>query len=296
MAEEIGFQQAFLEAGGDRVVEAVPYPLTHEHIRRMAEKREHLLRIQFDDERFSDDDEAILAGLSVDHPDECFIRFRHLCGMWHAWERGLRQTNTDQELTAHLLINADPTYVSVAGRTVAVHPPSRSKMIHMSRYDRRRRQLADVLEQCTRMLAERRWSRWRRKRTERFLERTENEWLHQTRGLLANALGPSGRAYLPDEAPAYWEEITAEDERHILEALLEPTRKFRTLPPSARNDVKTRKGRDWGFDTVLAIWEPRLNLLPAQLNDVPLTSFLTWVMAGADEGAALAEIEKAFAA
>jgi len=294
---ELGFDEAFREGGGRRRWEPVPYPLTFEDVRRMAEKRERLLRIQFEDETFDPEDEATLARLSLDNPDQCFVRFRLLCGMWHAWEKGMQrhETSAEDHLTAHLLITCEPTTVTVAGREVEVFPPSRSKMIRMARHERRRRELGHVLDRAEELHRERKLPhRWRN-----AIRRAEDEWEFQFRGILANALGREGRAYLPDEAPPYWAHVSEDDESRIIVALMLPAQRLASLPalpPDPRTKSEAHPPPEFGYDSVLAQWEPRLNLPPAALNDAPLAPFLAWVRAGASTGAEAKEAERAFAA
>ena len=292
---EIGFERAFAAAGGERRRESVPYPLTHARIRDMAVLRERILRLQFEEDEFSDADESVLRSLSLDDPDQCFIRWRHLVGMWHVWEHGLTRADAQKEVTAHLLISREPVPVRIAGRVVLATSRSRAAMIALARHERRRNQLGQDLDRIEAMLT-RRMPRRRRRALVRLSEAIGVEWEYQLRGVLANALSESGRAAVPEEAPEWWGEVTAADEGRLLLALLEagPGRYDRL----GKQPEPKRQGRDhqaeFGFESLLAAWEPKLGLPPATLQNHDLAQFLTLIRAGAAKGAEAKELEDAF--
>jgi len=45
--------------------------------------RERILRAQFDDGVFSDEDETTLATFNAEHPDGALERYKFLVGLWH---------------------------------------------------------------------------------------------------------------------------------------------------------------------------------------------------------------------
>jgi hypothetical protein len=329
---EIGFERAFAAAGGERRRESVPYPLTHARIRDMAVLRERILRLQFEEDEFSDADESVLRSLSLDDPDQCFIRWRHLVGMWHVWEHGLTRADAHREVTAHLLISRDPIYIRIGsgqarlsarirqrvghaiwrfvarlfrlprppavpsrGRIVPVTSRSRAAMIALARHERWRKQLGQDLDRIEAMLT-RRMPRRRRRALVRLSDAIGVEWEYQFRGVLANALSESGRAAVPEEAPEWWGEVSDADEGRLLLALLEagPGRYDRL----GKQPEPKKQGRDhraeFGFESLLAAWEPKLGLPPAALQNHDLAQFLTLIRAGAVKGAEAKELEDAF--
>ena len=296
---ELGFNEAFREAGGRHRREPVPYPLTHDYIRKACERRERLLRIQFETGRFEESDEQVLAVLPLDHPDKCWQRYQHLIGLWFAWERGGVRGVADAEAhaIARDLLHREPVIVRVAGRTVPITGRSRRAMIALARHERQRRALGQDMDRIETQLQERMPGR-RRRRLLALAERIEDEWEFHFRGILASSLSPDGRAALPEDAPEYWEEVSAEDEVLILTALIDagPGR-FKKLGAPPR-DPKAKPGPapEFGFDSLFAFWEGRLQLEPATLNDTDLGQLLTWLRAGSQDGGAARDLERAFAA
>jgi len=259
----------------------------------MAELRERVLRLQFDDGRFTDEDESVLDSLSLGNPDACFLRWKHLVGMWHAWETGADRAVADKEVTAHLILRREPVPVRIAGRVIFVTSRSRAAMIAMARHERMRKQLGHDIDRVEALLL-RRMPRRRRRFLVEALERVSAEWEHHFRGVLANALSESGRAAVPEECPEWWPEVTAHDEGRLLLALIEagPARYERLGKEPKREDAK-KVDTEFGFESLLAAWEPKLSLPAASLNNQDLTQFLTWVRAGATFGAEAKELERA---
>jgi hypothetical protein len=304
---EIGFSEAFSEAGGVRRRQPVPYPLTHASIRGMCAKRERLLRIQFEDERFSDEDEEALAGLSLDDPDQAFERYLLIVGLWHAWQRGLgARGSQDRDATRWMVLAREPVYVRVAGRTVGVTSRSRAAMIRLHRHEAARSLLGEKLDLIEARIAavdEARaggrtgWWRaiGRKRRLQALAARVESEWELHFRGVLANALTPDGRAALPDDAPDWWDQVTAEDEARILVALLEagPVR-FDAAKKPAKPQSGSDKDGPITFSELLRMWEPKLHLPPMALDDQDLAQLLVALEEGASKGAEAQELEEAF--
>lgn len=298
---EIGFNTAFQAAGGVRRRAPVPYPLTHDSIRNMCIKRERLLRIQFENERFDDEDEATLASLSIDHPDQAFERYQLLLGLWHVWQRGYRnQSSTnDAEATRWMMLAREPVRVRVAGRVVDVTSRSRAALIRIQRHDAQRALLGEKLDLIEKRIQEARARGWlngwkRRRRLLTLRERVEQEWLLHFRGILANALSCDGRAALPDEAPDWWDQVTGDDEQRILLALFEvgPLRMERGRLP--KKPAKKTKGdeKEWTFSALLRYWEPKLHLPPMALDDVDLVQLLTAIEDGAGDSVADEALEE----
>lgn len=308
MAErKVTFEEAFRAAGGVRRREPVPYPLTHDDIRRMCERRERILRIQFEDERFSDEDEDTLARLSLDNPDDAFLRYQRLVGIWHAWERGLRKRDEGRDAASLLLLSRAPVPIRIAGRAVPITSRSRAALIRLARHEAARDLLGDKIDELTarmRQLDDHRRSgrigplqAWRRKRAlQRLTERVAAEWEIQWRGVLANAVTPDGRAALPEEAPDYWAQVTIEDESRILEALFTagPIRYADARRDPARKPSKSQ-GEPVTFGTLLRIVEGQCRLPPMSLEDTDLFQVIHAVELG-QRGTAEAETEEAFAA
>lgn len=271
----------------------MPYPLSHADVRRMAELRERVLRLQFDNGEFSGEDESALAALSLDDPTDCFLRYRHLVGMWFVWERGLERASVDKDVTAHLLIRREPVHVRIAGRVVSITSRSRHAMVQMARHERQRKQLGQDLDRIEAMLL-RRMPRRRRKALLRKADEVSTEWEHHFRGVLANALSESGRAADPGECPEWWAEVTAADEGRLLMALMEvgPAR-YQRLGKEPKRKESKKVDAEFGFESLLAAWEPKLNLPPASLQNHDLAQFLTWLRAGAVAGVESNEMEGA---
>jgi hypothetical protein len=306
---EVDFNSAFRVAGGVRRRESVPYPLTHDSIRNMCVQRERILRIQFEDERFSDEDEQVLASLSVDDPDQAFLRFKHLCGLWFLWEKGYRggaATAEDRDAARWLMLSREPVRIRIAGRVVPVTSRSRAAMIRMHRHEAARAICEEKLQLIERRQAETGAAAragtlgvWRalgrRRRLRALAARWEQEWQVHFRGILANALTADGRAALPDEAPEWWDQVTPEDEARILVALFEagPGRMVRGRKPAPRGgDPKKKRDQEMTFGALLRYWEPKLKLPPMGLEDTDLAQLMTAIEDGAGESAAAQELEE----
>lgn len=293
---EVSFGVAFREAGGVRRRQPVPYPITYEYVRKMCEKREHLLRIQFQpDERFDPEDEAILASLSLDDPTECWMRWDYLKGLWHAWERGFRRApDADQKLASWQLQYREPVWVIINGRKIAITSRSRAAMVRLARHEAARALLAERLKEIAVRKSETR--RWRARRAlDRLAARCEREWEHHSRGILANALSPDGRAALPDEAPDWWDTVAIEDESRILDALIEAGPRRFERATKRRTESAKPAGEDHGFGAPLRMWEARFRAPPMEWEDKDLAQLLHSLDIG-HPGSASNEVEDAFAA
>lgn len=328
---EVGFGDAYREAGGVRRRAAAPYPLTHERIREMAEIRERLLRIQYEDERLPEEDEAAIRRLSLDDPDQCFRRYEYLLGVWGAWERGARGggSDDDAETASELLVAREPVRVRVAGHLIPVYPRSRAALIRMARHEQariaigekldwleRRAQELDAARNAGEMSAFRAWKV--RRRIAALVARASVEWEYQFRGVLANALSPTGRAALPEELPdimaallpptvrkrlgaragEWWRGITHIDERTIVQALLEHVGRYGSAlrtHPKPETPKEPKQGEAEGFGVVLRIIEGRLALPPMALEDEMLFPTVHAFMLG-QPGTRAREIEDAFVA
>lgn len=311
MAErEPDFNAAFKAAGGVRRREPVPYPLTHDSIRQMCTKRERLLRIQYEDEKFADEDEQILASLSVDHPDQAFQRYQYLIGLWHAWEKGYHRAGVtraeERDAVRWLMLSREPVRIRITGRIVSVTSRSRAAMIRLHRHEAVRSHAEEKLQLIEQRIEDTaaaaragQLGLWRalgrRRRLRALATRWEREWELHFRGVLANSLSPDGRAALPEEAPEWWDQVTPEDEARLLVALFEvgPSRMQRGQKPhAAKPDAK--KHEPLTFGSLLRYWEPKLRLPPMALEDTDLAQLMTALEDGAGEGAAAQELEEAF--
>jgi hypothetical protein len=297
---EVGFAAAFKEAGGVRRRKPVPYPLTHQHIRTMCESRERILRIQYDDEKFADDDEQVLASLSIDDPDQAFQRYQYLMGLYFVWQRGFRRADRHEttDATRWLMLAREPVRIRIAGRVVDVTSRSRAAMIRMQRHEAARTQAEQAIQLLEQRIQEvgRGWrGLGRRRRLRALADRWAREWEVQFRGILANALSPDGRAALPEEAPEWWAEVSAEDEARILVALFEagPGRVSRGRKPHPPKPGAKKDDREMTFGSLLRFWEPKLRLLPMALEDVDLAQLMTALEDGAADGASEQELEEA---
>src|SRR3990172_4385757 len=294
MAEPVSFGEAYREAGGRFGHEPVAFPLTHERIRDMARLRERVLRLQFEGHQFPPEDETLLSSLSLDHPNQCWLRYLHLRGMWHVWEKGYQRRDADHDLNEYLLLHREPVRVRIGARVVEVTSRSRAAMIMLARHSTQRRLLSGDLERIEGLLLQR-ITRRRRRFLVRMLAAATREWEYQFRGILACLLTPDGRAALPEEAPEWWDEVTVEDEKRLLIATLEagPGRYRRLGPPPAVEGAK-KPEEEFGPEHLLATWEPKLNLPPATLCDRDYAQFVTWLRAGAASGSESQRLERAF--
>lgn len=288
------FDTAFREAGGVRRKEPVPYPLTHEHIKQMCQLRERILRIQYPDDRLSDEHEAELARLSLDHPDQCFARYKLLVALSYVQQHEMHSGRGDNaDTTRWQLMNREPVYVRIGNnRLVAVRSLSRAAMVRMHRHDATRHLLGEKLDLIEAAIARARsgsfgrWRTWLRVRQLRAVAtRVESEIEYHFRGIIANALSETGRAMLPEEAPEWWAELGDADEAIIGNALIEagPLRFDRGRRPAP--PAKPRKGEPVTIGSLLRFWEPRLHLPPMALEDADLAQVLTALQEGAAAGA-----------
>lgn len=270
--------------------------------------RERILRAQFDDGKFSDEDEALLAELSVEHPDQCFQRYQLLLQIYGIWERGgigKGVTREEEvEATRWLMLSREPVHVRIANRTVNVTSRSRAAMIRLQRHDDRRALLGEKLDVIAEKLAavdaERRagaigiFASLRKKAKLHALRgRIEAEWEVHFRGILANALSEDGGAAKPEDVPAWWTAVTLEDEARLLAALIEagPGRMERGTKP--KRGASSSKGEPMTFGQLLRYYEPKLNLPPMALENADLAQFITALEDGASEGTQAKELEEA---
>lgn len=274
----------------------------------MCAKREDLLRIQFDDERFSVEDEAALAHLSLDDPDQAFERYLYIMGLWHAWEHGYGKPGAgalDAETVRWQILSREPVRIRIARRNVDITSRGRAAMIRLQRHELRRTWCGEKLDLIERHIADTEARRregeigwWRalgrRNRLAALRHRVETEWEHHFRGILANAVTPDGRAALPEEAPDWWDQVTAEDETLILLALLEagPGRMARGARPK-KPDAKQESDEPMTFGSLLRAYEAKLRLPPMALEDADLAQLVTALDEGAGQGAAAQELEEA---
>lgn len=249
----------------------------------MCERRERILRIQLEDERFSDDDEARLAQLSLDDPDQAFLRYQYLVGLWYAWERGLRAKEGEGDPASLLLLSRAPIQVRVAGRIVNITGRSRAAIIRLARHEAMRDLLGERLDYLAERIAtldERRRAGeigplrvWRQKRVLlRLADRVAQEWELHYRGIIANALTPDGRAALPKEAPEWWDRLTDEDELRIRAAIWEvgPLRYGAVPRPRKPSKPDAPKGDPITFGALLRVIEGQRRVPPMALEDSDL--------------------------
>ena len=280
------------------------WPLTAEFVRAALEKRERILRIQYDDEMLPEDDEAALKHLPAETDDGAWERYLYIVGCWHAWERGYRKRSDEGDLASRMLLDREPVPVRVAGRFLRVTSRSRAANIRIARHERTRRFLTEKIHHLTERIAhldgqrkagEVGWVRWRKDkgRLLKLTTKCEREFEHHTRGILANCLTENGRAALPEEAPEWWDQVTPEDEARLFWALMEsgPLR-FEKYTKSRKRAPKTGKDEDWGMDALLRAWEGRLRLPMMALDDVDLAQQLTALDIGAARGSAESEMEE----
>jgi hypothetical protein len=185
-----------------------------------------------------------------------------------------------------------PVQVRIAGRVVEITSRSRAAMVRLARHEATRSLLADRLTEIELRKSETR--RWKARRAlDQLADDIEREWELHTRGCLANALSPSGRAALPEEAPDWWDEVTAEDEARILTALIDtgPARFQRATKQRAPD----KKEEDPGFGVLLRMWEARFRVPPMSFEDQDLAQQLHAFELG-HPGGDSNEVEDAFAA
>jgi hypothetical protein len=278
----------------------------------MCIRRERILRIQFPDEKFAPEDEAILSRLSLDHPDDCFIRYQHLIGLWHAWEHRLRKANEagSADVASEMLLARVPVRIRIADRVVDITSRSRAALIRLAMHDEARQFLGDKLDWIARERVQIDVARTdgavgplaairRRRVLNALAKRIGREWEAQWRGVLANCATPDGAAALPEDAPDWWDRVTAEDEQRIMWALAQHVERY--IEASKRRQRKPEKPGEKStervsFGVFLRMLEGKLRLPPMALEDTDLLRAIHAADLGVAEAAGNADLEEVFAA
>lgn len=296
MPSEVSFDAAFAAAGGVRRTGQVEYPIDHEKVRRMAQLQEDVLRLQFPDEKFDQEDEEQLAALSLDDPQQAWLRYRHLTGMRFAWDRQYTKghsTKAEALEASFQLRTRQSVRVIIAGRNVDVTGRSRNAMIALARHEITRRQTASELDEIAAVYAEveaELSGRWRgrgplRRRLRKLAELHRRGYhvlrLH-SRWIYAHALTPSGApASSAAEAPSWWNEISSADETLLLDALMEAgPRRYERLGPEPPPDPAAddwKQVEDFGYDSLWASAERGVPLPPASIDDQDYYRLRAWL-------------------
>lgn len=183
------------------------------------------------------------------------------------------------------ILARDPVVTVLAGRRVKVTSRSYAAMAEIAAHDLRLRLLGDDLDKVAKLYVQERKRSRRRARLKRLQDihrRIYGELLAHRRALYAHALTPhGGRATDPAlEAPEWWTELGPEDDARLFVALVEagPARYARLgKPPPVKDGGK--KGEDFGFMSLLSLWEKTLKLRPAELYDEDLARVLVSIRA-----------------
>lgn len=187
----------------------------------------------------------------------------------------------EAQAAAYSLLRREPVYVTLAsGREIAVTDRSISAMTeiaaHQMRvklYDADCNALATLFERLSPRGLRQRVSRKRRRLMARVASLHERAYtareMHRAQ-MYAHVFTDSGAPAGPNDAPpAWWREITTEDDGAIIGALIEAgTLRARRL--GQRPEPKKQKGEpaeDWGYEGVMVAWGIRKKVEPARALD-----------------------------
>lgn len=188
----------------------------------------------------------------------------------------------EAQAAAYSLLRREPVYVTLAnGREVAVTDRSISAMTEIAAHQMRVKlldadcnALASLFERLSPRTFRQRISRKRRRLLARVASLYERAYtareLHRAQ-MYAHIFTESGAPAGPNDAPpAWWREITTEDDGAILAALVEagPLRARKLgQRPEPKKKQKDKPAEDWGYEGVMVAWGIRKKIEPARALD-----------------------------
>ena len=294
-------------AGAEHVQEQAPEVVTVDDVNAWTEREERVLRLQDQDGTLFGRYEAELQALDTTTMTGALRRWALVKHLFRVRSEGLERrgpTAPEAEEAARKLLRREPEVVWLAGHRVEVTGRSYSAMTEIAAHQMRIQILEQEREDLSAQVASIRMMLatipvlhfGRRKPLRSSLREvvdayarvsTEHE-LHRA-SLYAHALTPSGApAKEPvKEAPEWWRELGPEDDARLLQALWQvgPGR-YAELGPTPKPEGKGGKAEfveNLGFASLFRVWEPKMELKPAELYDRDLAQTLTAIRAASIE-------------
>lgn len=294
-------------AGAEHVQEAAPEVVDLDVLRSWCDREERILRYQYDGGKFADRYEDELASLPLTDTTNALRRWALIKHLYRIRSENLQAepvaAPADKQTAADLLLRREPVPVRIGDRVIKVTGRSYSAMAAMAAEATAIEQLEADLQLVTTTLAklvderatapllafgQRNALRRRARSLHGLATRVVTEIKWHRMALYAHAMTESGAPArdIQAEVPEWWDQVGPIEDAALLAALWEagPGR-YHTLGPSPRPQWKKREGaqrsENFGWPSLFAVWEPKLKLGGAPLEDCDLGQLLVKLRAQA---------------
>lgn len=251
------------------------------------ETHERVLRWQYPEGALPVAWEAELASVPADTAQNAVQRLallKHFYRLDHEKREAKHAPPEPEEAqaAAYSLLRREPVYVTLAnGREIAVTDRSLSALTEIAAHqirvkllDAEINALAAMFGRLSPRTIRQRLNRHRRRMLARIADLHQRAYTERERHraqMYAHIFTDSGAPAGPtDSPPAWWREITTEDDGAILAALVEagPLRARRLgQRPESKKGKKSEPTEDWGYEGVMVAWGIRKKVEPARALD-----------------------------